>query len=237
MPNGPPVLARAGMIDASHLRIFRRFLNLAENDSGSPETDYGAVYVYRDGKNKRRQVTLGRGFTDDGGNLRKVVEGYIARGGSRSAFFRSRLDRFGKGLLADDREFIAALKAAASEPAMQAAQDEVFNDVYLNPALAWAEKHGFREPLSVAVIVDSYLHSGSMLKWLMNEFPEKKPAAGGRERVWIESYCTRRLAWFKRATGALHTCQFRPRFFLTEIARGNWDLKCPLVVPGKGTIC
>lgn len=225
------------MIDASHVRIFRRFLNLAENDSGSPETDYGAVYVYRDGSGGRRQVTLGRGFTDDGGNLKKVVARYLDRGGEWTALFASRLDKFGQGVLAEDHEFISALKKAAVEPAMQAAQDEVFNEVYLNPALQWADLHGFHEVLSAGVIVDSFLHSGSMLGWLMEKFPDRKPCDGGDERHWIAAYCTARLRWFERATGALHTCQFRPQFFLDQIGKGNWDLACPLVVKGKGTIC
>jgi hypothetical protein len=37
-----------------------------------------AVYIYADGKNGRKQVTLGVGFTEDGGNLEKVLNSYMS---------------------------------------------------------------------------------------------------------------------------------------------------------------
>ena len=35
------------MITEENLKIFSRFLNLAENDSGSPETEYNKIYIYK----------------------------------------------------------------------------------------------------------------------------------------------------------------------------------------------
>jgi chitosanase len=225
------------MMTPEKLRIFSRFLNLSENDSGSPETDYRSVYVYADGNHGRKQVTLARGFTQDGGNLWRVIAQYIANGGEKAEFFKGYEGRMRDGDLWMDKAFINALKGCSDEPAMRLAQDDVFNDAYLNPALKWADAHGFREVLSTGVIVDSYLHSGSMLGWLMDKFPERKPIDGGDEKAWITAYCRARLHWFENSTGALHTCQFRPKFFLGEIAKGNWNLDCPLVVSGKGVIC
>jgi chitosanase len=221
------------MITPELIRIFCRILNAFENDSGSPETDYKSVYIYNDGNNKRKQVTLARGFTDDGGSLKKVIERYIAKGGALTKLFSARLDKFGKGVLHTDREFIGALHTAASEKAMQEAQDEIFNEVYLNPALEWASTYKFEQPLSVGVIVDSFLHSGTMTKFLMARFPEHKPASGGNEKVWIRSYLTERLAWFERVSGPLHNTRYRPRFFLGEIDKGNWPFACPLVANGS----
>ncbi len=224
------------MIPDETVRLINRFLNLCENDNGSPENDYGTVYRYKDGNNKRRQVTLSKGFTEDGGNLRKVVDLYLRKGG-QSAVLKSRVDKIGRGVLADDAEFVKALSKAASESVMREAQDEVFRTAYLNPALAWAASRGFAEPLSYAITVDSFLHSGRMTPFLVNSFAERPPSMGGDEQAWMRAYCEARLAWFQRAAGALRTCVFRPSFFLAQMEANNWSFACPLRLPGKGTIC
>lgn len=210
-----------------------RMLNVFENDSGSPETDYKSIYIYHDGNNKRRQVTLARGFTDDGGNLKKVVQRYIALGGKLSKVFQSRLDKFATGVLVNDQEFIKALSDAAAEPVMRQAQDEVFISAYLAPAFRWAATNRFVLPLSQAVICDSFLHSGTVPEWLTLRFSERKPSSGGNERQWIIAYLGERLAWFQRVTGALHNAQYRPKFFLKEIERGNWNFNSPLIANGS----
>jgi chitosanase len=211
------------------IRLTQRILNAFENDSGSPETDYRTVYLYNDGNGKRRQVTLARGFTDDGGNLKRVVDRYIAKGGKLSDYFKTKLGDFGKGKLDDDSEFIRKLKDASSEQAMHEAQDEVFAEAYMKPALIWAEGYGFKETLSQAVIVDTYLHSGSMKDYLMNRFSEKKPAMGGNEKKWIEQYLNVRRNWLAtHSNRILRTTVYRPDFFLGQVKRNNWNLDCPL---------
>ena len=223
--------------DPASIRIFERFLNLAENDSGSAETDYKTIYRYADGNGKRRQVTLGRGFTQDGGNLWKVLARYIEKQGKEMIFFSRYAHKMSDGALWQDAAFLKTLGAVSTEAAMREAQDEVFREVYLTPALEWADSREFQLPLSYAVAVDSYLHSGQMTKWLVASFPEHTPANGGDEKAWMKAYLEARLAWFARVSGDLHTCMFRPQFFLGEIAANNWELHCPLMVRGKGKIC
>lgn len=225
------------MITKENIKIFSRFLNLCENDSGNPETEYNKIYLYKDGNNNRRQVTLARGFTQDGGNLWKVLERYTSKGGEYSKFFSKYKTKMKDSNLWQDKEFLSNLVKAGSEKVMKDSQDEIFNEVYLQPALDWAEDNGFKEILSVGVIVDSFLHSGRMTPFLMQKFPERKPSSGGNEKKWIKSYLTERLAWFKRSSDPLHTCMFRPQFFLDEISKNNWELKCPLTLKGKGKIC
>lgn len=208
----------------------QRILNAFENDSGSPETDYKSVYIYHDGNNDRRQVTLARGFTDDGGNLKKVIVRYLAKNGAQSSYFNTKLNDFGKGRLVDDREFLRKLKEVSDEPAMREAQDEIFLEEYMRPAMVWAEGYGFNMPLSVAVIVDSYLHSGSMLSFLMKRFSEKKPTFGGDEQNWIIQYLHTRKAWLAgHSNPVLRTTVYRPNFFLEQVESNNWNLNCPLV--------
>lgn len=213
-----------------------RILNVFENDSGSPETDYKAIYIYHDGNNKRRQVTLARGFTDDGGSLKIVVRKYITMGGQLAQFFTSFLPKFGTGVLVDHPEFIDGLKTAADEQVMKNAQDETYKEVYLDPAYAWASSRGFMEPLSTAVIADSYLHSGGMLKWLMDKFPEKKPVDGGDEKEWIIAYLNARHAWLHGSGSPLNNTVYRPEFFLGQVGTDNWTLGCPIECRGA-TIC
>ncbi len=212
-------------------------LNLFENDSGSKENDYRTIYRYKDGKNKRRQITLGRGFTEDGGSLKLVIERYFELGGANSTL-RSKLSKVGTGVLVKDAEFVKALSGEHEHPAMRQAQDEVFVEVYLRPAIKYANKQGFTKSLSFAVCVDSFLHSGKMTPRLVESFPERPPSRGGNEHKWIRDYSLARLAWFTN-TGRedLRTCKFRPRFFLAQIKAGNWNFDCPLVIPEKGKIC
>ena len=226
-----------------------RFLNLAENDSGSAETDYKTIYLYSDGNGGRKQVTLARGFTQDGGNLKKVLERYISLGGSRATFFTPYLKKMSDGKLYKDSDFLKTLSACASEVKMRQAQDEIFDECYINPALEWASKNGFVQSLSVGVIIDSFLHSGRIPPFLQSKFAEKTPSSGGNEKNWIFEYLLARYNWFSESTGILKSCVFRPKFFLEQIAtfsrygdwtllaKGNWGLNCPLSVSGKGKIC
>lgn len=216
-------------MDNSKINIYCRILNCFENDSASPETDYKSIYIYHDGNNHRRQVTLARGFTQDGGNLKKVLQRYIDKGGSKSDFFKGYLSKMGSGGLADDKSFIQTLKGCSTESAMREAQDEIFVEAYLNPALTWATNHNFKEYLSIGVIVDSFLQSGTILGWLAAKVSQKTPNNGGDEKKWIEEYLEARLSWFQRSSGPLKNCTYRPKFFLGEIKKGNWGLDCPLV--------
>ena len=233
---GPLVHSQMSLNYPDFVRKVTRFLNLCENDSGSPDTDYRTIYRYKDGNDKRRQITLGRGFTEDGGSLRKVVARYVQKGG-KSKVLANNLEKIGKGVLVTNTEFITALRDASAEQEMKDAQDEIFREVYLDPAVDWATRQGFTEPTSIAVVVDSYLHSGQMTPKLVQSFAEHTPKNGGSEHKWMQSYCEARLAWFTRVTTILHTCMFRPRFFLGLMNAGNWSFDCPLKVPEKGSIC
>jgi chitosanase len=221
------------MIDEATKLILRRILNCFENDSGSPETDYSSIYIYHDGKDDRRQVTLARGFTDDGGNLKKVVERYISKGGNYADTFRSRLNKFGQGQLVNDEVFKSTLiKASKEEKVMRDAQDEIFDECYMQPALDWADKNGFKLPLSFGVIFDSYLHSGGILKKLRQRFNEKVPSESGDEKNWISQYLDTRQKWLA-SIPKLSGTVYRTKFFLDNIKIKNWKLNCPLVANGS----
>jgi chitosanase len=222
----------------ANLDYIRRVLSVAE--TGKPEWDSGAVYVYQDDnrfKPARRQITLSIGFTEGGGNLKKVLERYISEGGVLAADikpFTVRLGDFDRGSLAGNEAFIGLLKAAGKDPVMQQVQRDRFNVMYLEPAIRWGEQHGFTLDLSFLVIADSFLHSGSMLGFLMAIFPEKKPNAGGDEKKWIRAYLDARAEWLRNHSNRiLRKTVYRAECFMREADKDNWNLdQGPLVMNG-----
>ncbi len=210
-------------------------LNTFENDSGSEKTDYYSIYLYHDGLNKRVQVTLARGFTSDGGNLWKVIQRYIDKGGANSNFFKSYKNKM-DGNLWKDKEFLKYLvKSSKEEQIMRDSQDEIFREVYLKPAIDFFNLHQFKLNLSFAVIVDSYLHSGRIREQLTNRFKEKKPDNGGDEKKWIKAYIEARHNWLSSTSGLENTV-YRTQFFKDQIKKNNWSFDLPLVANGTKII-
>jgi chitosanase len=213
--------------------IIVRVLSVAETDraEGKPH----AVYIYPDGTGGRKQVTLGIGFTEDGGNLYPVIERYVAKKGVFAGQLATYLPHIGKGTLATNKKFHELLKqAGASDPLMAEAQNEQFRKLYLDPAFAWFKKHGFDLPLSFLVIADSYLHSGGIRESLRNSFKESTPAQGGDEKVWIRSYVEARHNWLaNHSNKLLRNTIYRTQCFRNELARENWMLEqLPIVMHG-----
>jgi len=219
------------------LDFIRRILSVAE--CGKPDFPYSEVYIYADDNRfdpPRRQITLSIGFTEGGGNLKKVLECYIEAGGTFAKDLKAFTPGLGdksRGSLAGNQAFIALLKAAGKEPIMRRVQHEEFDRMYLKPAITWGETHGFGLNLSFLVIADSYLHSGSMLGFLMAKFPEKKPVDGGNEKKWINDYLAARHSWLKNHSNKiLNKTVYRADCYMREAAKGNWDLTSSLVMHG-----
>lgn len=221
--------------DPSRVTLIRKVLSVAE--TGKSEWNPSAVYIWPDDnrfKPARKQVTLSIGFTENG-NLKKVLERYLAKGGALGSTFAPYLATLGSGpTRAGDSKFIQALKDAGKEPAMADAQKECFDEFYLGPAFKWAKQNGFTLPLSFLVIADSFLHSGSMLGFLVSSFAEKRPAAGGNEKAWIKEYLAARKKWLAgHSNQILRKTTYRADCFIIEHTRDNWDLdKSPIVMHG-----
>jgi Glycosyl hydrolase family 46 len=199
-----------------------RILSVAETDKA--EWDPSEVFKYNDGPDQTPQWTLSIGFTEMGGNLKVVLERYVELGGTLAARLAPYLAVMGQKHI-DDPKFRELLAEAGKEAAMVQAQKEVFTDKYLGPAFDWAKTHGFSHPLSFLVIADSYLHSGSMLGFLMNKFPEKKPVDGGDEQRWIQQYLKARRNWLaNHSNRILRGTVYRVDCYNREIERENWML-------------
>jgi len=191
--------------------------------------DYAACAVLNDGAGISYGINQ---FTHRSGSLAVVVEKYLkAKGVVGAAVMLENLTLLRSNSaaavarLAANAALKKALRAAAVTSEMKRAQDQTVQELYLKPALDLCEKYGFAEPLSLAVVYDSVVH-GSFFR------VARGVDVGHRdERAWITAYIRRRDAWFA-SYPRLVVGRYRTRFFLGQIATGNWELKLPFTVHG-----
>lgn len=192
-------------------------------EQSSTQIKYDTFYYYNDGPNKIKQITVSFGITEFG-NLKKLVEDYLAKGGKVSKL-KDYLPKIGKEQLVNDYDFIVLLKEACKEDIMKVCQEEAFDNFYIKPAFAWCDKNKLVLPLSKLVISDSYLQSGSILTFLRNRFSEKVPVNGGDEKKWIQSYVNVRHDWLKtHENKILNNTVYRMNFMKDLISKDDWNL-------------
>ena len=221
------------MISDQIKRLIERVINVFE--TGTPAGKYNQITILADGKNGTRQITYGRSQTTEQGNLAKLIELYIRNNGLFAEKFSSYIDKIGKQPLTDNKTFKDLLRTSANEDEiMRRTQDEFFDLVYYNPAYEFFTKNGFELPLSLLVIYDSYIHSGSIPQALRKRFGEYPPAKGGDEKKWITSYVDIRHQWLKYHTNPiLQRTIYRTQCFKDQIAAENWMLdKLPIIANG-----
>lgn len=203
-------------------------------ETGKPGGDYGNVSIFFDGPNRAKQITFGKSQTTASGNLQQLLEEYIANKGKYADQLKPYVKSIKTNLaLSNDAKLIKVLKESGSDPIMQSTQDEFFDKVYWSKAEAWAEKSGFTNPLSMLVIYDSFIHSGSMLDFLRNRFSEKIPANGGSEKKWIEQYLNIRLSWLEsHSNKILRKTTYRVKNMLATLKFNDWNLDRPFNANG-----
>lgn len=196
-------------------------------ETSRPLGSYAACVVLNDGAGISYGISQ---FTHRSGSLAEVVREYLRRGGRVGrevlADALPRLDTttpHSIAVLSANDDLRSALVSGAATAEMREAQDAVAAQKYLGPAMRiWTEK-GFEKALSLAVIYDSITH-GSF----------EKIASGiitRDERSWTLSYIKRRDKWLA-SIPRLNSTRYRTKFFLDQIAVGNWDLRRPLKVHG-----
>ncbi len=205
-------------------------------ETGSKDGNYAKVSIYEDGPvgadGKRvKQVTYGRSQTTEFGLLKKLIEMYVQAKGQFAADFKPYIQQLGKQpSLHTDKTFIKLLKDAGNlDPVMATTQDSFFDKLYYEPAVAWFEGMGFTHPLSLLVIYDSQIHSGSILAFLRERFAESVPKNGGKEEKWIQQYVDVRHDWLAtHKNKILQNTVYRTQCFKDAIAAKNWDLSKPI---------
>jgi chitosanase len=231
-PTPPQAAATVDLTPGQRL-VCERIINVFE--TGSIEGDYANISIFADGPHGIRQITYGRAQTTEYGNLRELVQMYVDAGGQFAEALRPFVPNIGRTALVNDSTFKTLLKRAGREdPVMRTTQDAFFERRYFQSALRWANQNGFSHALSMLVIYDSFIHSGSILDFLRARFEELPPSRGGREKVWIQQYVDVRHRWLATHSNTiLRNTIYRTRAFTQEIGRGNWDLaQLPIVAHG-----
>lgn len=221
------------MITEENKKLIEHVINVFE--TGIPGGKYSQITILADGKNGSRQITFGRSQTTEQGNLSKLIEMYIRNEGVYAEQFSKFIDKIGKQSLVDNKAFKELLKKSARDDViMRNTQDEFFDLAYYNPAYEFFDKNGFVLPLSMLVIYDSYIHSGSVPTSLRKRFGEYPPAKGGDEKKWIYSYVDVRHQWLKYHTNpVVRRTIYRTQCFKDQIAADNWMLdKLPIIANG-----
>ncbi len=211
-------------ISTKQKSILEKVVNVFE--TGSTLGNYGAIAIFSDGPNDIRQITYGRSQTTEYGNLRVLVQKYVAANGLYSKKLKAYAEKVGSVPLTDDATFKDLLKKAGKEDAiMKKVQDEFFDSRYYKPAMKWATDNGFILPLSGLVIYDSFIHSGSILWTIRQMFNENPPNLGGNEIEWTTAYVNARHTWLaNHHREAVRKTIYRTQCFKNEIAKGNWTL-------------
>jgi hypothetical protein len=206
-------------------------------ETGKAMGDYSVVAVLDDGAGVSYGINQ---FTHRSGSLLKVVQRYLnaeaATGIDAMIAVLPLLRDTSPTAIAKvsaDKEFKAALRKAGKTPEMQAAQQQVMEDLYLTPAVEACSGSHFTLPLSLAVIYDSINHgSYGAIRDKVSVSRSQYISNVKFERAWVEDYCRERLKWLKTRRGSLRNTVYRPEFFIEQIEQGNWSLELPLNVRG-----
>ncbi len=209
-------------------------------ETGKKEGDYAQVTVYADYTdpgtgNRIKQVTYGRSQTTEFGHLKALLQEYIANNGSYGHELAPFLNQLGrKPSLENNTVFCDLLRKAGKEdPVMKLSQDQFFDGKYYTPAFQWFTTQAFSLPLSMLVIYDSFIHSGSILSFLRKKFPTPVPANGGDEKEWISHYVLARHHWLSNhREPLLRLTAYRTTCFRELIADQNWKLTRPINANG-----
>lgn len=219
------------MIDEATKKRIQATLNVFE--TGSPEGDYSNISIFADGPGGKRQITYGKSQTTQYGNLKTLLEMYASAGGQYSSQLAPYASKMGDPNLVNNAVFKDLLKKAGKDPVMKSTQDEFFDKVYWSKAYNWFVANGFTKPLSMAVIFDSFIHSGSIRDDIRAKFAAVPPVRGGNEELWVTEYVNARHNWLaNHSRTILHNTVYRTNFFKKQIAAKNWSYDCPLVANG-----
>lgn len=191
---------------------------------------YDVLVVLHDGPGGTPQITYGRHQVTEHSNLKELLEMYCNSGGRYAKEFKPFVSLISVKPLSDNDAFKYLLKMAGTDIVMHQVQDAFFDRYYWDPAFRFFELYGFTLPLSMAVIYDSYIHSGGLPSWLRATYKEVPPAAGGDEKSFITAYVKARDYWLENHQNKiLRNTDYRTDCWLECIEKKNWDLALPVV--------
>jgi len=217
------------------LRTARLIVHIFE--TSKPEGSPSTIAILDDGAGISYGINQA---THRSGSLFQVVDAYVtdhpdALNAETLRSYLPQLEDKSPGSVArlsKDEKLKNALKQAGATPEMRSVQEDVFNRLYMQPAIKAATGSNFTLPLSLAVIYDSMNH-GSFAK-IRDRVKVGRAASDTDvdfEKKWILSYVTERDRWLN-SVSRLKKTAYRTEFFLAQIRRGNWQLDPPMNVHG-----
>lgn len=205
-------------------------------ETGTIQGNYSSITIYNDGKpdssgQRTYQLTYGASQTTEQGNLAELIQMYVDAHGKYTPDFKPYLTKIGIVPLYQDHVFISALKAAGGDPVMMQVQDAFFDKDYFQPACKWFEAEGFTLALSLLVIYDSFIQSGSIMQKLRDRFTAAPPANKGDEKIWISSYLKVRHD-FLANNPQKETAEsvYRVICYQKQVELNNWNLSAPVKI-------
>lgn len=212
-------------------RVIQSTLSVFE--TGKPEGDYTVASVLDDGagltygfhqSTRKSLYAIVNRYVDRRGDLADDLSTYLARlknEDSRQADPANLPDWI--------VDLIDLLTEAGHDPIMQTVQDEVFDELYWDPAVKLARNMGLVHPLSFLVVYDTCIHSGpGGVKRIRKLFPTRPPADGGDERSWVRGYLKARRGWLAgHSNPVVQKTVNRIDVMLALVKAGNWALLTP----------
>ncbi len=210
-------------------------------ETGKISKNYGTTTILEDGAG----ISYGKSqATDKSNTLDAIVFRYIDKKGMYASALEKYLDELYSNLTTTVkpsnppiwvRQLMMILEQAGNlDPKMKEAQDEIFDELYWQPALKHITSMKLVLPLSHAIVYDTCIHSGpdgvNKIRRLFSEVP---PANGGDEKKWAEAYVRARRAWLANySTVIVRKTVYRMDYFLEMIKDNNWNLDKPLTIMG-----
>ena len=203
-------------------------------ETGRAAGDYSSVTVLA---GDAGHLTYGRSQSSLGsGSLYQLLRQYCAVPGAQfAAHIQPYLGRIQRRdiSLDNDANLRSILRAAGSDPVMQAAQDAFFDENYFNPACASAAACGLNSALAHAVVYDSCVQGNwHALRDATNSRCGAVGTNGVTEQQWVKTYVETRRAWLASAKPPLPASAYRMDAFLQLIGAARWDLSLPVQVHG-----
>jgi chitosanase len=223
-------------------RIADQIISVFENDT--TELQYGYVEALEDG----RGWTAGRaGFTTATGDLVLVVERYVAR--VPDSPLKTYLPRL-KALAEAEDGSIEGLEGlserwteAADDPRFRAAQDEVVDELYFQPAMQQGTYLGVRSPLGLLFLYDAIIQHGEGddpdgLPALIQRTTERAggtPKSGVKEADWLALFLEERRKTLSHAHNEASREVWAESVGRCDALRaiaqaGNYDLNGPITI-------
>jgi chitosanase len=193
--------------------------------------DYGQVSFNNDGPNGIDMLSYGvLQCTEWGGSLKGLIQSYVNACGKYSKQLQPYLNKIGVVSLYADTVFIELLRNSGSDIVMQDCQNIYFNNHYWVPAFDWFNRHDFTLNLSMLVIFDSFINSGSIRMDVRDMFSELTPDSDGDEKTWVTQYVAARKQWMANKGGAIARDHYRMDSIQVAINDNDWNLINPFSI-------